>query len=161
CAAARASGVPDVRQAPSARHVEARAGRLPARRRGVSQRVIRRAVLDDARSVATIQVQGWQWGYRGVMPEQFLTSLSIDERETQWRPQLESTDRPKTWLLVEGEAPIAFATCGPARDSDADEATGELYAIYQLESAAGTGAGRALIAHTMEDLRQERFTRAT
>jgi GNAT superfamily N-acetyltransferase len=126
----------------------------------VRRRTIRRAVVADARVVATIHVRGWQWGYRGAMPEELLASLSVDGREQKWRPQLEPTYPPRTWLLEEDDSPVAFATCGPARDSDVLEETGELYAMYQLETVAGTGAGRALMEHVLDDLQQQGFQRA-
>src|SRR6266498_236803 len=41
-----------------------------------------------------------------------------------------------------------------------DERTGEIYAIYQKEDAAGTGVGRALFRGAVEDLWDRGFDRA-
>jgi ribosomal protein S18 acetylase RimI-like enzyme len=118
-------------------------------------------VVADARRVAEIHVQGWKWGYRGTLPDDLLSSLSVDERELKWRSQLEADSSPRTYLLEESGCAIAFVTCGPARDLDGPGGTGEVYAIYPVEAAAGTGAGRSLMLHALEDLRQQAFTRAT
>jgi len=121
----------------------------------MGQRTIRRAKPGDAAIVAGIHVRGWQWGYRGILSEEFLASLSIAERERKWREQLAPDYKPRTWLVEEDARPLAFLTCGPARDDDVSEATGEVYALYQEEFASGTGVARLLMAHALEDLRAE------
>ena len=45
---------------------------------------------------------------------------------------------------------VAFVSVGPSRDDDAE---GELYAIYALPEAWGTGAGSALIRAGIDSLR--------
>jgi hypothetical protein len=52
---------------------------------------IRRAIATDAATIAGIHVRAWQWAYRGLIPDAFLDSLSVEARETSWRRQLERT----------------------------------------------------------------------
>jgi GNAT superfamily N-acetyltransferase len=54
-----------------------------------------------------------------------------------------------------------FAVTGPSEDADAQDKTGEVYAIYLDPEQVGTGLGRALFEHAVEDLRERGFTEAT
>jgi ribosomal protein S18 acetylase RimI-like enzyme len=123
-------------------------------------RTIRRATPADAAVVAGIHVRGWQWGYRGILPEAFLSTLSVDEREAMWRKQLDPSHRPRTWLAEEDDRALGFVGCGPARDTDLPARTGEVYAIYREELVSGAGVGRMLMSHALDDLRADSFESA-
>jgi GNAT superfamily N-acetyltransferase len=120
---------------------------------------IQQATVDDAATIARLHVRGWQWGYRGILPKDFLASLSAEAREPKWRAQLEQASPACTWIAIEDDVPVAFVTYGPARDSDLSPSTGsaEIYAIYEEEAVAGTGIGRALMAHAMKELRSRGY----
>jgi GNAT superfamily N-acetyltransferase len=126
----------------------------------VSEVEIRRAALADAATIAGIHVRGWQWAYRGLIPDAFLDSLSIEERERRWREQLDSDHPRRTWLAESDGRALGFVTCGPASDDALPAGTGEVFAIYQEARAAGKGVGRALFSHAMGDLRAQGFNMA-
>lgn len=50
---------------------------------------IRSATFEDCRAVAEVHVESWQNAYRGTLPEEYLASLSVAERETMWRQMVE------------------------------------------------------------------------
>jgi GNAT superfamily N-acetyltransferase len=126
----------------------------------MSEMNIRRAIVTDAATIAGVHVRAWQWAYRGLIPDAFLDGLSIEARETSWRRQLEPDYATHTWLAeVDGRA-LGFVTCGPGRDATSPAGSGEVYAIYQEQDAAGTGVGRALMSHAMNELRARGFTLA-
>jgi hypothetical protein len=50
--------------------------------------MIRSATPGDARAIATIHVEAWRAAYRGIVPDEYLDSLSIDGRESTWRQNL-------------------------------------------------------------------------
>ena len=101
---------------------------------------IRDATVDDADAVALVHVRGWQWGYRGLLPSEYLNGLSAERRAEQWRSWLLEPGATRT-RVAEGDdgACVGFAVSGPSRDPSADGDTGEVYAIYVEEDAAGTG----------------------
>ena len=47
------------------------------------------ATSEDCRAVAEVHVESWQHAYRGILPEQYLASLSVAEREAMWRRMVE------------------------------------------------------------------------
>ena len=122
---------------------------------------VRDATADDARSIAEVHVASWRWAYRGQVPDRILDELSVDEREAMWRRTLEE-GKERTAVAVDESGSLAgFVGTGPAGDDDADERTGEVYAIYVLEDAAGSGIGTALLRRGEDDLRSDGYRRAT
>ena len=97
---------------------------------------------EDAYVIAKLHVATWQAAYRGLLPDDYLDSLSINARVRSWTQRLRTGSRV---LLAEREARlVGFVSYGSSRDEDAAEEVGELYAIYVQPQAWGTGVGRAL-----------------
>lgn len=123
---------------------------------------IREAVPKDARAIAEIHVRSWQAAYRGQLTDDYLDSLTVDGRLEQHRRSLEE---PRTgwvtWVADDAGALTGFAVTGPSEDADAGERTGELYAIYLDPEQVGTGLGRRLFEHALQDLRSRGFDTAT
>jgi len=122
---------------------------------------IRDATVDDADAVALVHVHGWQWGYRGLLPGEYLDGLSAERRAEQWRSWLLEPGRTRTRLAEENGACVGFAVSGPSRDPGADDDTGEVYAIYVEEDVAGTGVGTELLGSAIAWLTERGFARAT
>ncbi len=104
----------------------------------------------------------WQHAYRGQMPDSFLDNLSVERRTQGWKANL-SDPRAKTHTLVavDGDLVVGFCSIGASREADADESTGELYAIYVDPLFMSKGIGSALMKETLRLLREDGFTRAT
>jgi RimJ/RimL family protein N-acetyltransferase len=116
---------------------------------------VRQAAADDAGAIAAVHVEGWRWAYRGLVPDAVLDGLSADAREAMWRATLSAPDTAsRVWLAERAGRTIGFAATAPARDAEQPPGVAELTAIYLARDAAGTGAGRALLAHATGDLRQ-------
>ena len=109
---------------------------------------VRLGIADDADAIETIRVRGWQVAYRHVLPANELDAMPVDA--TRWRNRL---DRPpagwSTFVVEDGGVVVGFAAVGPSRD---EPGIGELYAIYVDPNAWSTGAGRALIERSEEQL---------
>ena len=108
---------------------------------------VRRVGLSDARRIAEINVAGWRAAYRGLMPAEFLESISIDAREMAWRSRLDGNevDEEPAWVAERGGESIGYVVSGPPRDDDVASPAAEVYAIYVHPSAWRSGAGRALL----------------
>jgi RimJ/RimL family protein N-acetyltransferase len=124
---------------------------------------IREPGPDDARAIATVHVRAWQVAYRGgLMPDEYLDALSVDERTQMWAQGLAREPRPRFGRFVAEDAAdgiIGFITVGPA-EGDAEAAEGEVYAINVHPDAWGQGAGRALLEAGMRCLHDVGFDTA-
>jgi L-amino acid N-acyltransferase YncA len=115
---------------------------------------IRAATVEDAVAISHVHVESWRATYKGIVPEEHLSSLSEAEHMPLWRK----------WLALEVQAFIAamngevvgFACGGrirePLHDYDA-----ELFAIYLLPRAQGHGLGSALLKTLADALRAQGF----
>jgi GNAT superfamily N-acetyltransferase len=124
---------------------------------------IRHARPADARAIAEAHVAGWRWAYQNQLPASVLDGLSVHEREAFWRSQLEAPGAGKGCLVAEVDGHIGgFASYGPGAEDDgpAIPDAGELYAIYLLHDALGTGVGRALLSGAEDGLRTSGFASA-
>ena len=122
--------------------------------------MIRAATLADAEAIAEVSVASWRWGYDGLLPASVLDGLSVDDRAAEMRSMIDGAVCDVSVAIVDDGTVVAFANIGTTRD-DADAATGELFALYVLPEAAGTGVGRLLLRHAEALLREAGFTRAT
>jgi GNAT superfamily N-acetyltransferase len=124
--------------------------------------VIRPGAPQDARAVAEVHVSSWRHAYRGLLPEDYLEKLSVDEREAQ-RLAWFADPAPRSGILVaeDGDRIVGFVTFGPSRDDGAPAGTGEVPAIYVEPSVTRTGVGRDLLEAVTTELRRAGFTKAT
>jgi GNAT superfamily N-acetyltransferase len=124
---------------------------------------IREATIADARAIAEIHVRAWRAAYRGQVPDAHLEALSVDERLAQHEWTIRNPRETwRLWIAADDDgAVVGFAVTGPSEDADADERTGEVYAIYLEPERVGTGVGRALFDHAVADLRSRGFATAT
>ena len=122
---------------------------------------VRPAEPSDVPAIAEVHVRGWQWGYRGLLPEALLAELDSGERAERLLAVM-TADEPTiaVHLAESGGRVIGFVSSGPTRDPDAGEEVGEVYALDQEEDAAGTGVGAALLGAAIDELRARGFARA-
>jgi L-amino acid N-acyltransferase YncA len=105
---------------------------------------IREANADDAQGIARVHVKSWQSTYSGLLPDDFLASLSVERRKEFWARILSTTGAPEfTYVAEEDGQIIGFASGGPERENH-PLYKGELYAIYLLSRWQGQGVGRLL-----------------
>jgi GNAT superfamily N-acetyltransferase len=115
---------------------------------------VRPATADDARGVAEVHVRTWQEAYRHVFPAEVLDALDVDRYADGWR---DLVARGPVWVTADGDRIVGFASAGPSRD---EEDVGELYAIYVLPEAWGSGAGHELMHAVIDWFLGEEYTTA-
>lgn len=120
---------------------------------------LRTATAEDAAAIARVHVASWQAAYRGLLPDNFLDSLSVESRQEGWARSLSTG--PRVIVYVRDREIAGFVTQGRSRDEDTAEAVGELYAIYVHPTMWGTGAGHGLHDAAVAALVEEGFTEAT
>src|SRR5258708_3812636 len=105
--------------------------------------LVRPAEINDAAAIARVHVATWRTAYRGLLPDDFLASLSGAGLEERWRRTVgESSDR--VYVAENAQGVIGFASGGRERAGEVGY-SGELYAIYVIREAEHQGHGRRLV----------------
>jgi ribosomal protein S18 acetylase RimI-like enzyme len=118
------------------------------------------AALADCRAVAQIHVDAWRAAYVGILSDEFLAALSVDQRETMWQ---EAVTRGSPVVLVAkvAEDVTGWVAFGSSRDEGAPADRGEVWAIYVAPAAWSLGAGRSLLMEAMQAMTRYRYREAS
>jgi ribosomal protein S18 acetylase RimI-like enzyme len=108
---------------------------------------IRLSEPSDSLRIAEIQIATWRSAYSGIVPEQFLSSMSVAAHERSWRGHI---GHPHSPLFVATRAAecIGFCHVTPARDPDL-EGGAEVVAIYVAPQCQRQGAGGLLMSSAL------------
>ncbi len=109
---------------------------------------IRPATPDDALGVAAAHVRSWQVGYRGLLPDDLLDGLDVEQRASRY----DFTSRlPGHYTLVAdddgvicGHVTVAEGTLGEGASDQSPR--GEVFGFYVDPPRWGTGLGRLLMS---------------
>lgn len=124
--------------------------------------VIREANATDALGIARVHVKGWQTAYAGLMPNEYLQSLSIEKRAQGWKKQLLNPEEGNKYFVANlNNEIVGWCTAGKCKDSDSTSENGEIYGIYVQPEYIGKGIGTKLINATLLSLKHDGYTRAT
>jgi ribosomal protein S18 acetylase RimI-like enzyme len=118
--------------------------------------IIRQATLADGPAIAKVRVDTWRTAYRGIIPEDYLFTMSYEKSEQSWTRHWSEGESAGTWTFVavdESGQIVGFVSGGTGRDND-QEYKSELYAIYILPGYQGGGIGRLLTLALVEKLVQ-------
>lgn len=121
--------------------------------------LLRPAEPDDAMAVARVHVRAWQAGYRGLLPQDYLDGLRVEDRARRYDFANPDPRRPATLVAMGDGAIRGFATTMPAGDADRPEC-GELCALYVDPDWWGRGVGGALVSAARIRLREQGFREA-
>src|SRR5256886_6552586 len=102
--------------------------------------LVRPAELDDASAIARVHVATWRSAYHGLLPDDFLASLSQTHYEERWRRTLGDSSA-RIYVAENVDGAVGFASGGPERAGESGYA-GEIIAIYFLEDEQARGHGR-------------------
>jgi len=125
--------------------------------------IVRRAEPQDAPAVARVHVASWRQAYRGLLPQEYLDSLSVETRTTTWAKAFSQLpDQTSTTLVGELDGQIVgFACVGASRDNDADTATAELWGLYLDPEHWRAGHGHTLHTEALDVARTSGAAAAT
>ncbi|MEH3087648.1 MAG: GNAT family N-acetyltransferase [Xylophilus ampelinus] len=121
---------------------------------------VRPAVEADAQAVADIHAASAQAAYADAIPEARPSALAPEKRLHYWREAIEYGE-PQVWLATADRKPVGFVGFDRSRDPKSKATTGEIWAIYSLESHWDRGVGLALWDAAREGLLAEECTQVT
>jgi ribosomal protein S18 acetylase RimI-like enzyme len=127
-----------------------------------SEVTVRWAEPADAEEIASVHIASWQASYRGLLPDETLDGLRLDQRTKQWRAWLAPGGERAETLLAERDGAIAgFATLAmPSHDADEPEGVAEIPALYLDPSARRAGIGSRLVDDSLAEMRRRGFREA-
>jgi L-amino acid N-acyltransferase YncA len=114
------------------------------------------AALEDARQVAEIHVATWQSAYQGILPAEYLASLSVGKREAMWRESIVKGVPELLVAKVEGGM-VGWAAFGPCRDEGSTPDSAEVWAIYVAPPSWSSGVGRMLWQRSQARMLEQGF----
>ncbi|ESU31044.1 hypothetical protein G3A_18835 [Bacillus sp. 17376] len=119
---------------------------------------IRKASKDDASGIAKVHVRSWQETYQGIVSQDYLDSLQVEDRKPLWEKSLsESADTSPVFVAVNPEGEIVgFASFGKERSGNF-KADGELYAIYILKEYQREKLGLRLLKAGLDKLLKQGY----
>lgn len=125
--------------------------------------LIRRATPADARAIGALKVRAWRAAYASFLPAGYLADLDPAAEAAGWKRYL--ADRPAThrlWVArtAAGRPLAGYCRTGPAEGDDLADlgaAAGEVYGLYLDPDLVGTGLGRELFGHAVDDLRSRAY----
>jgi ribosomal protein S18 acetylase RimI-like enzyme len=122
---------------------------------------IRRALSDDATTVAHIHVESWNVAYRGIMPDDVIARTDLAYRTAFWKERIADREWP-VFLLEETGNAVGFCQMVPTKDSDDDpQRVGHITSLHVLPELRGRGFGRILMDHVLGEFRRRRFAEVT
>ncbi len=113
---------------------------------------IRPAQTTDAAAIAQVRVDTWRVAYRGIVPDEYLDSLSYEKRMGTWRDRMETISNWFTYVAENDESQVVGFVEGGTERSGHPLYTGEIAAIYVLPGYHRRGVGRQLMAVAAEHL---------
>ena len=120
---------------------------------------VRWATVADAEAIAEVHIASWRAAYRGLMPDEVLDGLRLDQRTQQWRTWLaQGGERADTLLAERGGSIEGFCTLAmPSRDSDEGAEVAEVPALYLRPESRRGGVGTTLLGAALDEIRARGF----
>jgi ribosomal protein S18 acetylase RimI-like enzyme len=112
---------------------------------------IRKAIEEDVDGIAIVHINSWKTTYKGILPDQYLSSMNLEAKKKNWLRNLKMLHNA-TFVAenANGEI-IGFAAGGPEQTND-PHFQGEVYAIYFLREYQKQGLGRKMIKAVIHEL---------
>lgn len=109
----------------------------------MAELTMRTAAPDDAPEIARVHVDAWRSAYIGIIADEILDGLSVDQRTCGWTEVLKRNEQATFVAEFGDHGVVGFVNGGPERDGRTDF-DAELYAVYIQPEWQGRGIGREL-----------------
>jgi GNAT superfamily N-acetyltransferase len=126
----------------------------------MSSYLVRPATPRDAKAIAEVHVATWQAAYKDIMPEDYISKMTVEKRQAYWREAIEFSE-PQLLVATCNEQLVGFVGFDRSRDANTRATVGEIWALYVLPAHWGKGAGLALWDGARDGLKDEGCTQVT
>lgn len=118
---------------------------------------ISRAAENDCDIIAQILVASWRFAYKGIMPDNVLDNLLVEQRSKGWQNHLKNGG--EAYLLTANESAFGLVEVCPFRDKiEGFDSYGEIPVIYLMPDKIGQGFGRVLMEFALDLLAKRGFS---
>ncbi len=107
--------------------------------------IIREVKREDLPSIAMVQIASNRSTYIGIMPDDYLNSLSQESKAKEWDERLFGMDSTEFMYVAEDTASSIVGFIAASRNRTHDFYEREISSIYILEEFQRKGLGRLLI----------------
>jgi GNAT superfamily N-acetyltransferase len=117
---------------------------------------IRGVEREDAAALAALHVAAWLAAYRGLMSDEFLDEISVEQRKVRWTERLSGDELPPVRVAVRDGVVVGFCIVAtPSRDGDTGDDCAEIVALNVTPDAWRSGVGNALINDALDRFRRD------
>jgi len=117
--------------------------------------MIRIAHVGDAQDIARLIVEGWQSAYVGMIEEEYLKNLSLEDRKKRViRSILNVHEKSKYYIYQEKDEILGVIKFGEAEEKDSIY-TAEVFILYIKVEYKRKGIGTKLLNFAKEELKRQ------
>lgn len=118
---------------------------------------IRAARVEEADTLAELHYAVWKVGYQGILPDEVMQALDLEEFYPRWRYRLSPQGAGHHILVAEQEGKVVgFTTYGASREAmQLPPSYSEIYTLYVDPNAWGQGIGGTLMNSVFQQLIKE------
>ena len=113
--------------------------------------IIRKAHIEDIKEVANIAVSGWKEAYRGIIEEEYLNNMSVEETYQ----KIKGGYQENKYIVAELKSEIVGFCRYTSNYSKSDEnADGEIIALYVKPELKYNGIGTKMFSYVMNEFKE-------
>ncbi|MCL2517883.1 MAG: GNAT family N-acetyltransferase [Oscillospiraceae bacterium] len=112
-------------------------------------------LIEDAYERAVCHVSSWRSAYKGIVPDDVLDNLSVDELTEKFKKELETKFYSYYCAVYNGKI-IGHFCFGKSLDEDKPNA-GEVRGIYLIEEFWDKGYGKAMMNFAVNSLKEKGY----
>lgn len=118
---------------------------------------IRPARVEEADTLAELHYAAWKMGYQGILPNEVMQALDLEEFYPRWRYRLSPQGAGHHILVAEQEGKlVGFTTYGASREAmQLPSSYAEIYTLYVDPNTWGQGVGGTLMISVFQQLMRE------
>ncbi|MCU6433005.1 GNAT family N-acetyltransferase [Undibacterium sp. Jales W-56] len=106
---------------------------------------LRRATVADAQAIAAVRIESWRATYRGIMPDDYLDEMKLDDSTAIWEKVLSAgNDAICVFVAIADNEIIGFAS-GMLLKEEKQGMHAELTAIYLRTAFQNSGIGQRML----------------
>ena len=119
---------------------------------------LRSATVADAEAIAAVRIESWLATYRGMIPDEYLDSMKLEESIFHWRTILEALPAAGERICVfvaEAEGQVIGFASGMLLPEPKLDMTAELTAVYLRPAWQRSGIGRRMVQKVARTLQAQ------